>query len=65
MTMQITKIIERDMGHRVLNHKSKCSNLHGHRYKAYITMEGEIIQAKGDTNEGMVIDFSDIKAIAK
>jgi 6-pyruvoyltetrahydropterin/6-carboxytetrahydropterin synthase len=62
--MFITKEISWDMGHRVPNHKSKCRNPHGHRYKAFITLKGNIIQEKGVSDEGMVIDFSDVRAIA-
>lgn len=62
--MRISKQIEWDMGHRVTNHKSKCRNLHGHRYKAEITVEGNLIDVNGSSDEGMVIDFGDIKEIA-
>ncbi|MCK9272747.1 6-carboxytetrahydropterin synthase QueD [Candidatus Gracilibacteria bacterium] len=63
--MQITKIYEWDMGHRIPNHTSQCSNIHGHRYKIEITLEGDIIDNKGASNEGMIIDFGDIKKITK
>lgn len=62
--MKISKQIEWDMGHRVTNHKSKCRNLHGHRYKAEITVEGNLVDISGSSDEGMVIDFGDIKEIA-
>ena len=62
--MKISKQIEWDMGHRVTNHHSKCQNLHGHRYKAEIWMEGDLVNISGNSSEGMVIDFGDIKAIA-
>ena len=35
--MKIVKVIQWDMGHRVLHHKSVCKGLHGHRYKAEIS----------------------------
>ena len=60
----ITKILEWDMGHRVPNHESKCRNLHGHRYKAEITLIGDVVGEKWVSQEWMVIDFSYIKAIA-
>lgn len=60
---EATKTVEWDMGHRVPNHKSKCKNVHGHRYKAEVTVRGEIIPEEGISDEGMVIDFSDVKAI--
>lgn len=62
--MQVSKQIEWDMGHRVMNHKSKCKNLHGHRYKMEICLEGSLVDISGSSDEGMVIDFSDIKTIA-
>ena len=61
--MLITKFIEIDMGHRVPNHKSKCRNLHGHRYKIEVGVDDKVVQKKGSSDEGMVIDFSDIKDI--
>ena len=63
--MKIGKVIQWDMGHRVLNHRSICKGLHGHRYKAEICVEGELIQMPGTSEEGMVIDFADIKKIAQ
>lgn len=62
--MIISKQIEWDMGHRVMNHKSKCRNLHGHRYKLEICLEGNLITQKNSSDEGMVMDFGDIKSIA-
>lgn len=62
--MRVTKEIQWDMGHRVTNHRSLCRNLHGHRYKAQICVEGDLITKSGVSDEGMVIDFSNIKEIA-
>lgn len=61
--MLITKEIEIDMGHRVPNHKSKCRNLHGHRYKVEVGVDDKVISTKGSSDEGMVIDFGDLKEI--
>lgn len=61
--MEITKEIQWDMGHRVTNHKSKCKNLHGHRYELEVTLQGNIVTREGVSDEGMVIDFGDIKQI--
>ena len=52
------------MGHRVLNHRSVCKGLHGHRYKAEICVEGKLVLESGASEEGMVIDFADIKKVA-
>jgi len=57
----VTKDVEFDMGHRVPNHKSKCRNPHGHRYKVAVTIEGTL-QREG-SSEGMVEDFGDLKQV--
>ena len=63
--MKIGKVIQWDMGHRVLNHRSVCKGLHGHRYKAEICVEGDLVEKKDASEEGMVIDFADIKKTAQ
>lgn len=63
--MRVVKIIQWDMGHRVMNHRSVCKGLHGHRYKAEICIEGNLVEENDASEEGMVIDFSDIKSISK
>ena len=62
--MEVVKIIQWDMGHRVMNHRSICKGLLGHRYKAEISIKGDMVDVEGVSEEGMVIDFSDIKKIA-
>lgn len=61
--MLITKEIEIDVGHRVTNHKSKCASLHGHRYKIEVGVDDKVISVMGASDEGMVIDFGDLKQI--
>ena len=63
--MRIGKVIQWDMGHRVLNHRSVCRGLHGHRYKAEICVEGNLVEKENASEEGMVIDFADIKKTAQ
>ena len=59
--MLVTKTIEIDMGHRVPNHKSKCRNFHGHRYVIEVGVDDVIQRKEGTSDEGMVIDFGDLK----
>lgn len=63
--MQITTRLEFDAGHRIPDHKSQCRNLHGHRYAIEITLSGDIIQQEHASENGMVMDFSDVKKIAR
>jgi queuosine biosynthesis protein QueD len=58
----VTKSIEFDYGHRVPNHKSKCYNVHGHRGRLAVTVQGPLVAEEGASDEGMVMDFADIKS---
>jgi 6-pyruvoyltetrahydropterin/6-carboxytetrahydropterin synthase len=63
--MNITTRLEFDAGHRIPCHKSQCRNLHGHRYAIEITLSGDIIWQEGASENGMLMDFSDVKTIAR
>jgi 6-pyruvoyltetrahydropterin/6-carboxytetrahydropterin synthase len=63
--LTITRKLEFDAGHRIPNHRSQCRNLHGHRYVLELTLEGTVIEQAEHSSEGMLMDFSDIKTIAK
>lgn len=62
--MLITRRLEFDAGHRIPDHKSQCRHLHGHRYAIEITLRGDIIGRPGDSANGMVMDFSEVKSLA-
>ena len=51
----VTKEIHFCYGHRLLNHKGKCKNLHGHNATAVIKLESKQLDELG-----MVVDFADI-----
>ena len=44
--------------------QAKSRHLHGHRYAIEITLSGQVITAEGVSDQGMVMDFSEVKAIA-
>lgn len=63
--MLITRKLEFDAGHRISTHNSQCRHLHGHRYCIEITLSGDIIADERNALQGMVMDFSEVKSIAK
>jgi 6-pyruvoyltetrahydropterin/6-carboxytetrahydropterin synthase len=63
--MRITRRLEFDAGHRIPDHHSQCRHLHGHRYAIDITLAGDLIHCPGSAADGMVMDFADVKALAK
>lgn len=55
--MNITRKLEFDAAHRVMNHESKCASLHGHRYVV------EVVAAAPELDKiGRVVDFSVLKS---
>jgi len=63
--VHITRRLEFDAGHRIPDHGSQCRHLHGHRYAIEITLSGDIIRRAGDAANGMVMDFSEVKKLAR
>jgi len=63
--MQITRRLEFDAGHRIPNHKSQCRHLHGHRYVLEVTLRGDVVRDDQSPADGMLMDFGDVKTIAK
>lgn len=62
--IKVTKSFTFDSAHFLPNHKGKCSSMHGHTYRLEVTVvreNGKLIECGSE--EGMVIDFSDLKAI--
>ncbi|CCJ50144.1 6-carboxytetrahydropterin synthase QueD [Bordetella parapertussis] len=63
--ISVTRRLEFDAGHRIPDHNSQCRNLHGHRYVLEVTLSGDVVQAPGASDNGMLMDFSEIKRIAR
>lgn len=57
----ITRKIEIDAGHRVPDHRSKCKNIHGHRYVIEAVCEGGLFES--GEQRGMVLDFGFLKQL--
>lgn len=62
--ISITRRLEFDSGHRIPNHDGQCRHLHGHRYALEVTLTGEVADHPGKADDGMVLDFGDIKRLA-
>lgn len=58
MKTSIYKEVQIDTSHRLLHYQGKCANLHGHRWKIEVWMEGE-----PDPGTQIVIDYSMIKRV--
>ena len=56
MKVGIYKEVQIDASHRLLYYKGKCANLHGHRWKVEVWIEGE-----PDAKTNILIDYNLIK----
>ena len=61
--ISITRRLEFDAGHRIPNHDGQCRHLHGHRYAIEVTLMGVIADHPGKADDGMVVDFGEIKRL--
>jgi 6-pyruvoyltetrahydropterin/6-carboxytetrahydropterin synthase len=59
----VTKEFRFEAAHHLPNHKGKCRRPHGHSYRLQISLRGPIIVAPGQSDDGMVMDFDDLKRI--
>jgi 6-pyruvoyltetrahydropterin/6-carboxytetrahydropterin synthase len=58
--MRVTKVFQWDAAHQLfLPYESKCNSLHGHTYLVEIELEGLV------NEDGMVMDFADLKRIVE
>lgn len=59
----ITRQFTFEASHHLPGHKGKCLRPHGHSYRLEISLRGPIINAPGQSDDGMVMDFDDLKCI--
>lgn len=59
----ITRQFTFEACHHLPGHRGKCQRLHGHSYRLEISLRGPIKQAPGASDDGMVMDFDDLKRI--
>jgi len=62
-SIRITKEFKFETGHALFGYDGLCKNVHGHSYKLAVTILGKPITDPSDVKFGMVMDFSDLKAI--
>jgi 6-pyruvoyltetrahydropterin/6-carboxytetrahydropterin synthase len=59
----ITRQFNFEACHHLPGHRGKCLRPHGHSYRLEISLRGPIKQIPGASDDGMVMDFDDLKRI--
>jgi|TARA_B110000211_G_scaffold108149_1_gene125383 6-pyruvoyltetrahydropterin/6-carboxytetrahydropterin synthase len=65
MVVRITKEFKFEMAHALYGYDGLCANIHGHSYRLWVTVRGEVKNENGHTKDGMLMDFTDLKSIVK
>lgn len=63
--IRITKEFRFEMAHALPCHNGPCRNIHGHSYTLSVTIWGYPIDNINRSDNGMIMDFSDLKKIVK
>jgi len=63
--IRLTKIFNFEMAHALYGYDGPCKNIHGHSYSLEVTVGGIPLNDPNHPKHGMVMDFSDLKAIVK
>lgn len=61
--IRITKEFRYEGAHALMGYDGKCRHIHGHSYILYVTVTGSPIDEKGNSKDGMLMDFTDLKAV--
>tara|TARA_E500000331_G_C16789579_1_gene511696 strand:- start:99 stop:542 length:444 start_codon:yes stop_codon:yes gene_type:complete len=63
--VRITKEFKFEMAHALHGYDGLCANIHGHSYRLWVTIRGDVKKENKHIKDGMVIDFMDLKSIIK
>ena len=63
--VRITKEFKFEMAHALHGYDGLCANIHGHSYRLWVTVRGDVKKETTHTKDGMVMDFMDLKSIIK
>ncbi|MEG0517772.1 MAG: 6-carboxytetrahydropterin synthase [Bacteroidales bacterium] len=61
--VRVTKEFRFEGAHALLNYDGKCRHIHGHSYILYVTVKGTPANNPASAKDGMIMDFTDLKAI--
>ncbi len=53
------------MAHALWNYDGPCKDIHGHSYRLFVTLSGIPVNDPLNPRNGMVMDFTDLKAVVK
>jgi 6-pyruvoyltetrahydropterin/6-carboxytetrahydropterin synthase len=61
--IRVTREFSFEMAHALKNYNGPCRNVHGHSYRLFVTLTGTPVNEAENPQNGMVIDFTELKDI--
>ncbi len=61
--IRVTKEFRFEGAHALTGYDGKCRHIHGHSYRLFVTLKGEIREEQEHPKSGMVLDFSQLKSL--
>lgn len=61
--IRLTRQFDFEMAHALEGYDGLCRHVHGHSYKLFVTVGGQPIDDSDNPKYGMVMDFTQLKAI--
>lgn len=59
--VRITKEFSFECAHSLYGYDGRCSQIHGHSYRLFVTIKGEALSESESPKDGMLADFRDLK----
>lgn len=63
ITIRVSKEFTFDMAHALLGYDGPCNNIHGHTYRLFVTIKGQVLNESTHPKDGMLLDFGLLKTI--
>ena len=63
--IRLSKEFKFEMAHALYGYDGLCANIHGHSYRLWVTIRGDLVNQENNAKNGMLLDFGAIKEIVK
>ena len=63
--VRLSKEFKFEMAHALYGYDGLCANIHGHSYRLWVTIRGDLVKQENNEKDGMLLDFGVLKEIVR
>ena len=63
--VRLSKEFKFEMAQALYGYDGLCANIHGHSYRLWVTIRGDLVNQENRAKDGMLLDFGLLKEIVK